>query len=281
MIKAKGNGGGKGGKTRTGGGGGKLVVKKKKDMESPKEHILTLRSALFTESGRDKDVLADFPPFKAYARNGLNVELEFATRLPRRLMEWAVDLTERNLRPAYDSAGVAFDPSDLKEEFREQSNRFLVVREKPAKKEGGEEGNEEEEEDGKPGAPVGYVHFRFSMDGELRGEMTGKPALWVFSIQLEDKVKRKGLGRHVMNVIELMARKNNMQSVYVVCMAEDNVTEAFVTSKLRGFEEEWVDEEEEEAGDEVVYKKSFPPKATTTASNKKGDSSTSCGCCRR
>lgn len=67
--------------------------------------------------------------------------------------------------------------------------------------------------------PVGYVHFRFSMDGELRGEMTGAPALWVFNFQLEPSIQRKGLGRHIMSLLELVGRKHAMQSLQVVTLA--------------------------------------------------------------
>jgi len=67
--------------------------------------------------------------------------------------------------------------------------------------------------------PVGYVHFRFSMDGELRGEMSGAPALWVFNFQLEPALQRKGLGRHIMSLLELIARKHSMQSIQVMILA--------------------------------------------------------------
>lgn len=43
--------------------------------------------------------------------------------------------------------------------------------------------------------------------GEAVGVVGGEPALYVMDIQLEESVRRKGLGRHLMRTLEMVARK--------------------------------------------------------------------------
>lgn len=42
--------------------------------------MLTLRQAIFNVDGRDKDVTANFKPFLAFKRNGLDLSVEFAVK---------------------------------------------------------------------------------------------------------------------------------------------------------------------------------------------------------
>lgn len=55
------------------------------------------------------------------------------------------------------------------------------------------------EENGR-GPMLGFLHFRFLMEEEL-------PVLYVYELQLEPRVQGKGLGKFLMQLIELIARK--------------------------------------------------------------------------
>lgn len=50
------------------------------------------------------------------------------------------------------------------------------------------------------GPIVGFVHFRFVIEEEL-------PVLYVYELQLEPRVQGKGLGKFLMQLIELIACK--------------------------------------------------------------------------
>lgn len=47
---------------------------------------------------------------------------------------------------------------------------------------------------------LGFLHFRFLIEEEL-------PVLYVYELQLEPRVQGKGLGKFLMQLIELIARK--------------------------------------------------------------------------
>ena len=72
-------GGSKGGKCKGGKGGGGDVVKQSYALQTAREHMLTLRKALQTDEGKDRDVTQAYSAFLTYQRNGLDVKLAFAT----------------------------------------------------------------------------------------------------------------------------------------------------------------------------------------------------------
>ena len=61
--------------------------------------------------------------------------------------------------------------------------------------------------DGKE-VPVGYSHFRFEYEEDKECN-----ALYMWEIQLEKRVQRKGLGRFLVQILELLAIKHKMPYV--------------------------------------------------------------------
>jgi GNAT superfamily N-acetyltransferase len=47
---------------------------------------------------------------------------------------------------------------------------------------------------------VGFVHYRFVLEEDV-------PVLYVYELQLESRVQGKGLGKFLMELIELIAQK--------------------------------------------------------------------------
>eukprot|EP00960_Hanusia_phi_P030478 748648-Hanusia_phi.AAC.2 len=86
--------------------------------------------------------------------------------------------------------------------------------------------------------PVGFVHFRFTLQGEPVGAEAGEPALYVMDIQLEEHVRRKGLGTHLMRAIEMIARQQRMMHILIPVVKEDRDAKSFVLNGMRGFAEE-------------------------------------------
>jgi GNAT superfamily N-acetyltransferase len=57
------------------------------------------------------------------------------------------------------------------------------------------------------GKIVAFAHFRFTLHGELADCMEGTPCLFVYDIHVDDSIKRKGVAKHLMVMLELIARK--------------------------------------------------------------------------
>ena len=64
---------------------------------------------------------------------------------------------------------------------------------------------------------LGYMQFRFSYQGEFLNEMSGKPSLFIWDLQVAPEAQRKGLGRHFLILAELIARTTKMHFVQVLC----------------------------------------------------------------
>ena len=66
------------------------------------------------------------------------------------------------------------------------------------------------------GSPVAFSHFRYEMEHE-------EEVLYVYEIQLEEKVRRKGLGRFMMMVLELLSNKADMRKIMLTCFKHNQV----------------------------------------------------------
>jgi hypothetical protein len=106
-------GGGMSGASSVGGGGGatniipaKTKARKTKVID---EHIMCLRAALFTPTGKDKNVTEGIAPaFMAFNRAGLDLEIKFTAQLSRDELRWAFDECKQNMESRYDASGYGW-----------------------------------------------------------------------------------------------------------------------------------------------------------------------------
>ena len=120
------------------------------------------------------------------------------------------------------------------------------------------------------GELIGFVHFRFTVLGEVIDSMAGLPCLHVYDIHLEQDLRRKGLGRHLMSVLELVARREKMALLSLSVQLGDSATEQWVLKGLRGFQEDHsLAEHGFDADMEVIFRRicsPFPPSPSPLAS---------------
>ncbi len=215
-----------GGGTAKGGGKNRssnqdVVITKSKAMQTKaiNENILKLRAALFNEQGQDKNILEGIvPAFLNYNRNGINVSVEFSPKLKKNDLEWCFDITQSHMEEVYDASGYGWDDDDKERELTEQGARFLLIREA--------ETNELR----------GFVHFRFTVQGEVIDQMIGQTCLYVMDIQFAADIQRKGLGKHVLSLLELIARKQQMSRVTIPIFLGDEKTKSWLTKQGKGYE---------------------------------------------
>lgn len=182
-------------------------------------NVKILKAALF-ENGLDKNVLAGVAPaFLKYNRNGLdNISINFASSLNKDELNWAFDLAKANMEAVYDASGYGWDDDDKRSELTEEGTRFLMLR--------------DESLDDKP--LIGFVHFRFTVQGEVLDTMAGAPTLYIWDIHIEDEYQRKGLGKHLLIILELIARQQKMQLISIPIQDEDEIAASWI-DKVRGY----------------------------------------------
>lgn len=217
----KGQGGGGtargGGKSRSGGGTVKTTKSKALQTKAVEDKVLRLRQALFNDDGKDKNVLAGIAPsFLKFDRSGANVSISLSPKLNEDEVDWAFELAKSNMEDRYDTSGYGWDDEDKERELTEGGARFLLIR------------SVETEE------LIGFAHFRFTVQGEVLDQMIGEPCLYVMDLHMEEAFQRKGLGRHLLVLLELIARREQMTRVSFPVYLGDESTQAWVT-KQRGY----------------------------------------------
>lgn len=201
----------------------KVETSKPRQTTAINDNIVVLRSALFEENGEDKDVTQNIAKsFMKFDRNGLDVSIEFLTKLSKDEAKWAFELVKENMEDKYEESGYGWDDEDKERELTEKGTRFLIVRERPA------EGQTK-------GAAVGFVHFRFTVQGEVIDQMAGDPSLHIYDIHIDESSQRKGLGKHLLLILELVARREKMKLLSLPVLLGDEETTEWITHAGKGW----------------------------------------------
>ncbi len=187
-------------------------------MADKRETIRVLQNALFEEGRIDKDVTKNIPHFMKYAKNGLDLSISFSAKLDKdEELEWAFDCIKAEQEDKYDAAGYGWDDEDKRMALSEEGARFLLIRD-----------NKQDN------ALVGIVHFRFSVVGEFIDQMVGDTCLLLWDIYLEPEVRRKKLGKHLLCILEVIARQEGIAQVSIPIMIDDQDTDEWIAS-MKGY----------------------------------------------
>lgn len=164
------------------------------------------------------DHLSDFPPFRRFQRNGLSVCLESGRgdNLSPSVKQYIQNLLKVNMEGAFGSEWGE-EEKVKRREMVSPDARYIFVHDLPNASISGSEDK---------GAMVGFVNYRFTLEEEV-------PVVYVYEIQLESRLQGKGLGKFLMQLVELIARKNQMGAVVLTVQKANLSAMHFYTSKLR------------------------------------------------
>eukprot|EP00061_Rhincodon_typus_P014351 g41315.t1 len=155
------------------------------------------------------------------------IECKRVTDLDPSTVDWAVELTKTNMQTMYEQSEWGWKDREKKEEMTDERAWYLVARE------------------GDSAVPTAFSHFRFDVEcGEevlywyscvilndspqrvaapivhkawregwphIGGEANGD--LLIYEVQLESRVRRKGLGKFLMQILQLLANSTQMKKV--------------------------------------------------------------------
>ncbi|KAK7282854.1 hypothetical protein RIF29_11941 [Crotalaria pallida] len=176
--------------------------------------------------------LASFPSFNHFHGNGLSVCLKSGrgNKLPSPVKNYIQSLLKLNMEGPYGSEWLEEEKVKRKEMVAPEA-RYILVHEVANSNTNetitvltADETPTSWVEDSGP--MVGFVQYRFILEEEL-------PVLYVYELQLEPSVQGKGLGKFLMQLIELMAQKNRMDAVILTVQKANLLAMDFYISKLR------------------------------------------------
>ncbi|KAK7104742.1 N-alpha-acetyltransferase 40-like [Littorina saxatilis] len=190
--------------------GRKSAKSKEKKMKRKEENAKFEASIKkVAEANAIEDPMAPFPVFKKYDRNGISLTLEtrLVDSLEKDTVEWIFDLTKRNMQSLYEQSDWGWSDRDKREEMTDSRAWYLLARTPEGK-------------------PVAFSHFRFDME-------EGDEVLYCYEIQLEKEVRRKGLGKFMMQILELMAHRYGMIKVILTAFKHNPDAQKFFREKLK------------------------------------------------
>jgi GNAT superfamily N-acetyltransferase len=176
----------------------KQVQKAKNAFEARRK--ASLQTVLWEAEDVPRDLLKDFVPFQRFSAGDNVTRIEFSApghaSWTAESEAFVFDLTKRNMQPVYDTAsGAGWKWNDTKKrgELFSPETRYLLAR------------------DAGSSELLGFLAFRLELEDDLE-------VLYVYELQVVEVARRRGLGKHMMQVAELMARKNGLQR-WVVCVS--------------------------------------------------------------
>lgn len=138
-----------------------------------------------------------------YRSNDLDVEMyiQRVTDLDKNVLDWAIDLTERNMKKLYETCAWGWNKEKKVEEMMDESAWYLIAKENS-------------------GTLLAFSHFRFDMD-------FGIPVVYCYEVQVEAEGRRRGLGQRVLSVLEKLALATRMRCVRLTALTHNPAASAF------------------------------------------------------
>jgi len=176
-----------------------------------KEEQVKLAAAKIKVDAANKleDPMVALVPFKKFDRNGVSLKID-CQRLPQLdgdTQTFIFDLCKDNMQALYESSNWGWKDREKKEEMLDDRAWYLIARDTENK-------------------PVAFVHFRF--DIEIDEEV-----LYCYEIQLTKDVRRKGLGKFLMQILELIAFKAEMLKVMLTTFKHNDSALKFFMEALK------------------------------------------------
>lgn len=187
-------------------------------------------------------------PFRRFERNGLSLTIEFkrASEMTEGEIEWAFKLTKKNMQTLYEESEWGWKDKDKREEMTEDKALYLIARDSTSK-------------------PVAFTHFRFDMEFD-------EEVLYCYEIQVIDEVRRKGIGKFFMQILELIAYHTEMIKVMLTTFKQNKIAQGFFRNTMKYNED---DISPEDPLFEEGYRYEILSKNIKLKPNKTGDASKS------
>ncbi|XP_065514055.1 N-alpha-acetyltransferase 40 isoform X1 [Caloenas nicobarica] len=183
-------------------------AKEKKQKRLEERAAMAAVCAKVDAANKLEDPLEAFPVFKKYDRNGLDVAIECkrAAALEPATLDWAFDLTKANMQTLYEQSEWGWKEREKRAELRDERAWYLIAR------------------DPRNG-PVAFSHFRFDVE-------CGDEVLYCYELQLESRVRRRGLGKFLLQILQLVANSTQMKKVMLTVFKHNHGAYKFFRDAL-------------------------------------------------
>ncbi|XP_022114874.2 N-alpha-acetyltransferase 40 [Pieris rapae] len=155
-----------------------------------------------TKANKLEDLATLCKELLVYQSNNLEVDMyiQRVTELNKNVLQWAIDLTERNMKNLYETCAWGWNRDRKVEEMTEDAAWYLIAKDKDSF--------------------LAFSHFRFDLD-------FGDPVLYCYEVQVEADGRRRGLGQRMLRVLEKLAAATRMRFVRLTALTHNPSAAAF------------------------------------------------------
>ncbi|XP_046848879.1 N-alpha-acetyltransferase 40-like isoform X2 [Xenia sp. Carnegie-2017] len=183
---------------------------KEKKLKRKEEQAKISAAQLIVDAANNvDDLMKPLSPFTKYDRNGLKVSIKCIKicDMNKDDFDWAFQLTKTNMQVLYEKSSWGWNDKKKHEEMSEDNAWYLIAA----------------DENGKS---VGLSHFRFDLDNDVE-------VLYCYEIQLDKSVRNRGLGKFLMQILQLLAHRYKMKKVMVTVFKDNEKAMDFFTKLLK------------------------------------------------
>jgi len=194
----------------------KSKSKQSKDQKKEQQRELILKkkeAETAIHTALQADFLQTFFAFKTRKTKLVDVSLNFfkQERLSPALKDWMFKLLETNMKAYYAGCkGWGWKPRVKQRELcTEPESRYFIITQNHSTPSSSPSASTSVSTSSSADSislddAVGFLHFRFEIFNQM-------PLLYLYEIQLSDTIQRKGLGKFLMQLLELIAWKYGMR----------------------------------------------------------------------
>nr|CAG4650676.1 EOG090X0MNC [Sida crystallina] len=155
---------------------------------------------------QSKNSFDELIAFHSFARNGLDSKLicKRVSELEPTIVQWAFDLLKRNMHSMYLESCWGWNEDEKRKEMTSDKSWYLVAL-------------------NTDGNPIAFSHFQYDLD-------YGFSVLYCYELQLELECRRKGMGKFMLQVLELMAFRAGLDKVILTVFLHNPAARNFFKS---------------------------------------------------
>lgn len=185
-----------------------LTAKDKRLLRKERQKQVSIAWEVIQKANAITNPLEKFTAFREYkCRNGLKVSLASSpvTELDPKLFDEIFSLERDNMRALYEECEWGWHDKKKREEMADDRARYLVAT------------------NAETGDLLAFSHYRFDLDFDIE-------VLYCYELQLKYSARRQGLGKFMMQILELIAFSNSMRKVVLTVLKGNREAMDFFTS---------------------------------------------------
>jgi GNAT superfamily N-acetyltransferase len=195
-------------------------------------------------NAKSQDYLASLPPsFLTVNIQASHAELDgedgdrtsariehFTSPLQTNLMDQCLKLFEENMGDLYRLSSWGLDMEEKRNEFTHDDARFLIILSEGSTLSTSDIKTHDNKAQSPEPTVLGFAHYRYEHDDE---EDPTAPVSYLYELQIQSTQQKAGLGKRLMNIIELLALKSHMHKVMLTVFKVNTKAMGFYLNKMK------------------------------------------------